>query len=144
MINLGNEIALQLADASVVALFGNLGAGKTTLAKGMISALTGTPIADITSPTFQYLAIYENERVVVHHFDLWRLERCDEFLLAGFDEFLTHGISIIEWPERIQEILPPSTMVIEIEHMDEGRRVIIGDGCEGVSWQSCKGPNLSV
>lgn len=119
----GAELATCLTDGRVVALYGELGVGKTTLAKGLISALTGVSCNEVTSPTFQYVAIYESPRGRVYHFDLWRLKNECEFLAAGFEEFLTDGIAIIEWPERIQRLLPSSTVMVHIESVGGTRSV---------------------
>jgi tRNA threonylcarbamoyladenosine biosynthesis protein TsaE len=66
--------------------FGDLGAGKTTFLKGMISALTGCSSAEITSPTFNYLHVYEG-KIPVYHFDLYRLTNAQQFKGAGFSEY---------------------------------------------------------
>ena len=125
MIACGTTIASMLQMPMIVELHGELGAGKTTLAKGIISALTGTPCHEITSPTFQYVAFYEGNNVRVSHFDLWRLTDATAFFQMGLDEFLTQGICLIEWPERIHQVLPPATMRISIEIASRGRLINI-------------------
>lgn len=99
---------LNLAQAPVVfLLFGQLGAGKTTLVKKLIKQLGIND--EITSPTFGYVNTYTNhkENLTIHHFDLYRFSTIDEFLMQGFDEYLEqkNAISIIEWPEIIQDFM---------------------------------------
>jgi len=124
MIAYGKDLASLMTESMTVALYGELGSGKTTLAKGIISSLTGTSEHDVTSPTFQYVHLYEGLERHIAHFDLWRLERKESFVASGFDE-LCVDLALIEWPERIRELLPRDTMVIVIEVMGEGRQVTV-------------------
>ena len=80
MMAFGASVSRAVQCPRVISLSGDLGAGKTTMAKGMISALTGILPSEITSPTFQYVHFYEGPHVAVAHFDLWRLNGIDEFL----------------------------------------------------------------
>jgi tRNA threonylcarbamoyl adenosine modification protein YjeE len=125
MMTCGEAIARTLHSPTVVALYGDLGAGKTTLAKGIISGLTGASPDEISSPTFQYVAFYEGHNVLVAHYDLWRLPDADSFFQMGLDEHLSRGICLIEWPERIHQMLSPSTMRISIDITAQGRVINI-------------------
>jgi tRNA threonylcarbamoyl adenosine modification protein YjeE len=118
----GQQFGKKLPSESVVALIGDLGAGKTTLAKGIISSLCGIPISSITSPTFQYVQFYDEG---VSHFDLWRLHNEEEFLNLGLEEYLAVGISLIEWPDRIRSLLPSDTLFVEMKVRGEGRELSI-------------------
>lgn len=118
----GRSIAGQLKPQAVVALYGDLGTGKTTLAKGMISALTGFETREIQSPTFTYMNLYDGNPPL-YHFDLYRLDGMERFLEMGFLDFLEgDGITLIEWPERITPLLPKETLKIHLKHTEEGRR----------------------
>jgi len=104
----------------VFALFGDLGTGKTTFAKGLIAGFTGIPEDEINSPTFTILNIYGSG---VCHFDLYRLKDSEEFLRRGFDEHLD-GLAVIEWAERIESILPKDAVRITLKHAGEKQREI--------------------
>jgi len=111
----GISYAQKLKQNSVLALKGGLGAGKTTFVQGLLQGLGIQDTAQ--SPTFTYLQIYEN----VFHFDLYRLKNEQDFVLLGFEEFLMGGITVIEWPERIPNLLPKNTQVIELSYLDRRR-----------------------
>ncbi|MCB1134949.1 MAG: tRNA (adenosine(37)-N6)-threonylcarbamoyltransferase complex ATPase subunit type 1 TsaE [Chlamydiia bacterium] len=103
---IGYELGKSISAPAVICLWGDLGAGKTTLSKGLVAGIAGVDTAEITSPTFTYLNVY-NGPCTAYHFDLYRLQDADEFLGMGFDEFLFgEGIACIEWPERIMDLLP--------------------------------------
>lgn len=113
-----------LQPGAIVALHGELGAGKTTFAKGVISELTRTPPQQISSPTFTLMNLYESD-FSVYHFDLYRLKSTDDFIHLGFlDFFDNNGICIIEWPEKISSFLPPNTFHVQLQHFDQGGRKI--------------------
>lgn len=123
--HLAQQIAKNLKPGDLIALQGDLGAGKTTFAKSLIAALIHEDEDHINSPTFTYLNIYENPGLVVYHFDLYRLESQQGFVEKGFTDFLnTDGICIIEWPERIAELLPPDAIKIEISSLGINMRKI--------------------
>jgi tRNA threonylcarbamoyladenosine biosynthesis protein TsaE len=116
----GVHFAQSLQGNEVVAFFGDLGSGKTTFLKGMISTLAKCKPDEITSPTFTYLHIYEGP---VFHFDLYRLSSSQQF--GEFSAYLQgEGICCIEWAEKIEELLPPQTIRISIQYSGENSRVI--------------------
>jgi len=122
MVFVGRKIAHSLISPSIVCLNGDLGSGKTTLAKGIISELSGVSSQEITSPTFQYVHLYEQ----VSHFDLWRLRDVSEFLGLGLDEHLFDRISLIEWPDRITPLIAPlDVLSINIQSVGDGRRIVV-------------------
>ena len=117
---IGRQIAQDLKANDVVALVGELGAGKTTLIKGI---LHDVPI--VASPTFTYLNIYPRT-LPVYHFDLYRISSEVDFIALGFEEYLENdGVCLIEWAENIIELLPKRTSFIKIWHLTESSRKIV-------------------
>lgn len=110
---LGRALAPLLRPGDVVALGGDLGAGKTALARAVIRRLT-TADEEVPSPTFTLLQIYETDDFSVWHFDLYRLERPDDALELDIDDAFAEGVSLIEWPERLGRLLPPSRLEITL------------------------------
>ena len=123
MIALGERISKDLPRRAVVLLEGNLGAGKTTLAKGIISGLGAAEPEDVTSPTFTLIHEYGEGRVC--HIDLYRLDRAEQVATLGLDEILDRkAVVLIEWGERFPQLLPDSRIEIRIEPLNEESRRI--------------------
>lgn len=121
----GIGFGAQLKAGDVVALFGPLGAGKTTFVKGVATALLAAYENEVSSPTFTYLHIYDRGQLPLYHFDLYRLSGSSDFLALGFEEFLeSGGICCIEWSERIDSLLPLSHYVISLDHLSPERRLL--------------------
>lgn len=122
--HLGAALAHELRSGEAICLYGPLGAGKSTLARALVRALT-TPDEDVPSPTFTLVQFYEAARLNVAHFDLYRLSSPDEAYEIGLDEALEDGAAVIEWPERLEGRLPPDRLdvVISLSEDDDGRRV---------------------
>jgi tRNA threonylcarbamoyladenosine biosynthesis protein TsaE len=114
---LGAAIARTLRAGETVCLSGQLGAGKSTLARALIRALTA-PDQEVPSPTFTLVQFYEGPRLKVAHFDLYRLTSPDEAYEIGLDEALEDGAAVIEWPERLQGRLPADRLDVEIAPID--------------------------
>ena len=132
---LGQVIAPLLAAGDSVLLYGPLGMGKSTLARGLIRALT-TPDEDVPSPTFTLVQFYDSEPPVAH-FDLYRLTRPEEAFEVGLDEALDEGCALIEWPERLGDdpgrMLGPDRLTITLAEDGEGRLATVsGAG----SWEA--------
>ena len=122
-IELGRRIARDLPHRAVVLLIGNLGAGKTTLAKGIVSALTPTEPEEVSSPTFTLIHEYGEARV--YHIDLYRLDTLQEVGTLGLDEiFDRDALVLIEWGERLPEILPKKRFEIRLTPLEADRRQI--------------------
>lgn len=125
--SIGVKIGKKLKAGSVICIHGDLGAGKTTLVKGIIFGINDTDPDLIQSPTFTYVNSYEpsdrnREALTVHHFDLYRIKDEKEFDQRGFSEFFTEdAICLIEWPERINH---QSFDQIHLEYMEENQRKI--------------------
>lgn len=117
----GFLLGQQVGMGSVVALFGDLGAGKTTFVKGFVQGASSHKPTDVTSPTFTYLHIYPP----VYHFDLYRLRSENDFLAMGFDEHLSSDhICCIEWSEKIASLLPSRTIRVHLTHAGDDKRHI--------------------
>lgn len=120
MARLGAAIAQALQPGEAVCLSGPLGAGKSTLARALVRALT-TPEEDVPSPTFTLVQFYDGPRLKITHFDLYRLTSADEAYEIGLDEALDDGAAVIEWPERLEGALPADRLDVEIALMNTGR-----------------------
>jgi tRNA threonylcarbamoyladenosine biosynthesis protein TsaE len=118
---LGTALGEALEPGTVVALVGELGAGKTRLVQAIVTAL-GVDRRDVSSPTFVLIQEYA-ARLPVYHFDAYRLRDIDEFLELGADELLgSGGVCLIEWADRVAEVLPRDRLQITIEIQSETAR----------------------
>ena len=118
----GQALAAALRPGDALCLHGGLGAGKTTLARAVIRALTTTE-EEVPSPTFTLVQSYEGRAFPLTHFDLYRLESGSEAFELGLEEALDEGAAIIEWPERLGVNLPPDRLDVELAIENDGRRV---------------------
>jgi tRNA threonylcarbamoyl adenosine modification protein YjeE len=116
---LGVAIAAGLQAGDVVALWGDLGAGKTTLARAILRALGVSE--DVPSPTFTLVQGYDTARFPVSHYDLYRLKSAAEMRELGFDDALEDGVALVEWPERAPEALPPDALHVRLSPALAGR-----------------------
>jgi tRNA threonylcarbamoyladenosine biosynthesis protein TsaE len=127
-IQLGREIAAWLPRRAVVLLIGNLGAGKTTLAKGIVSGLGAAEPEDVTSPTFTLIHEYGAR---VYHVDLYRLDRPEEVARLGLEEiFDRDAVVLIEWGERFPQLMPADRIEIRLEAGSADQRRIELTGIE--------------
>ena len=122
---LGAAVARALRQGEAVCLYGPLGAGKTTLARGLIRQLCGGE-EDIPSPTFTLVQTYDAPGMTLSHFDLYRIERPEELEELGLDDALDLGAAVIEWPERLGARLPTDRLDISLGMDGEGRRAELG------------------
>jgi len=125
MEEIGIELASILTDGMVVSLVGPLGAGKTTLTKGIAKGLLITDV--VVSPSYMIARAYQG-RMLMHHIDAYRVSTLEELAEVGLDDYLPpeRGVSIVEWPDRIEGLVDISTIQISIELLeDEDRRVSI-------------------
>ncbi len=114
VVRLAELIAFKLRPGDVVALSGDLGAGKTTLARALIAALMGEE-AEVPSPTFSLAQTYATPRLAVTHFDFYRLNSAEEAQELGFEEAAGRGAAIVEWPERAAALLPVSRIEVALD-----------------------------
>jgi len=120
------ELARSLAAGVCVALRGELGAGKTQFVRGLVGGLGG-PARAVSSPTFVLLNVYPGGRLTVYHLDAYRATGPGDFEAIGFPELLEQGgIVVVEWPERVAELIPADHVSVRIEVIDErSRRITI-------------------
>lgn len=109
-----SEIASNLSVGDVLCLYGTLGAGKTTLTQFLVEALGGN-VNEVTSPTFNILHIYDTTNGPVWHFDLYRLEEQKEVYELGIEDAFQNAITIIEWPEIVEGILPKHSIKVQLD-----------------------------
>ena len=120
MLELGSKIADYLPDAGVVFLTGDLGAGKTTLVRGVLQSLGHQGI--VKSPTYTLVEPYRVNGRDIYHFDLYRLADPEEIeYLGGRDYFNANSLCFIEWPAQAKGFLPAPDLNIELEHLRNGR-----------------------
>ncbi|PSQ96221.1 MAG: tRNA (adenosine(37)-N6)-threonylcarbamoyltransferase complex ATPase subunit type 1 TsaE [Bacteroidetes bacterium SW_9_63_38] len=122
---LGGTLADRLPPGSVVALYGDLGTGKTRLVKGIAEGLGLSPTG-VRSPTFTILHTYDEDRRPLHHFDAYRVQSPDEFVELGFEEYVSDetGLTCIEWADRVDSLLPPDALRLALTHEAPHRRRI--------------------
>ncbi len=125
-VSLGAALAREFSPPAVVLLIGNLGAGKTTLAKGIVEGLGAASPDDVSSPTYTLIHEYGGAaRAKVYHIDLYRLDRPEQLAALGLDEiFDTPAVVLLEWAERFPESLPPSRWEIRLIPQGEDARRI--------------------
>jgi N-acetylmuramate 1-kinase len=127
LVRLAALLALKLGRGDAVALRGEVGAGKTTFARALITALSGAGDAEVPSPTFSLAQVYETPRLTLAHFDFYRLASVDEAGELGFDEALERGAVLVEWPERAAELLPAARLEVQLSETGDAsvRRVTL-------------------
>ncbi len=130
-LDVGERLARTLRPGCVVALYGDLGAGKTHLAKGIARGLGAEP-DDVSSPTFTLVQEYAG-RLPIYHLDLYRIERPAELDGLGLDElFEGDGVCVVEWPERAEGRLPDDTIRLRLTHLGgDRRRIALMDAAAG-------------
>jgi len=113
-LSIAAEQAAWLESGDFVALAGDLGAGKTTFARGLIRALADSPELEAPSPTFTLMQVYEGARGPIVHADFYRLKSAAELVNLGWEDATADAITIVEWPERIPEALPANRLEVAI------------------------------
>lgn len=119
----GVRLADTLAEGSVIALCGTLGAGKTQITRGIVAGMNSE--ADVTSPTFTLVHEYRDGRLPVFHFDFYRMDHATEVIGIGWDDILAEpGVVIVEWADLFPDLLPPHTRWFQIDIQPDGSRLI--------------------
>ena len=119
-LDLGENISAHLTEGLLIFLKGDLGAGKTTLARGLISGLGY--VGSVKSPTYSLIEQYEFDEFTLNHFDLYRFTDPNEWLASGFQEYInSYDVTLIEWPEKSAEFLPKPDLEIELLYKNESR-----------------------
>lgn len=131
---LAGQLARILKRGDVVTLSGTLGAGKTSFARALIRARLGSE-TEVPSPTFNLLLTYESDPsdVPIYHYDMYRLEDPEEVFELDIEDALDHGISLIEWADRMGRYLPEDPLAVQIDFAlegPEGERLISFDGSD--------------
>ena len=124
---LGREIAEKLFPGAFIALFGDLGAGKTAFCRGVGEALG---VHDVMSPTFTIVQVHRGEGLPLFHFDAYRLGCSDELYDIGFDDYVAEqGIIVMEWPSNVEDALPDDRLEISITGNGDQPREIVLTAC---------------
>ena len=121
------SVSITVEQGDFFALLGPNGAGKTTLSRGLIQALLGAD-TEVPSPTYTLVQTYEAPDFDIWHFDLYRLEREADVWELGIEDAIENGLCLIEWPQRIESLLPDTALTIQIETKDDGRLAVLAGG----------------
>jgi tRNA threonylcarbamoyladenosine biosynthesis protein TsaE len=122
LLDFGRKLGGELDRGVVVALVGDLGAGKTTLAKAIASGLGVRET--ITSPTFTIIHEYDSGRLPFYHFDVYRLDDPEEMDILGWEDyFFGKGVTVVEWADKIPELIPQDAVCISISYADDNPKV---------------------
>ena len=125
--SLGSLLAQQITPPCIVYLEGDLGTGKTTLARGILRGFGYQ--GRVKSPTYTLLEPYELEHLACYHFDLYRLADAEELTFIGIEDLLREdAVLLVEWPERGRGVLPAADLAITIEVDGKGRRLLLRAG----------------
>jgi tRNA threonylcarbamoyladenosine biosynthesis protein TsaE len=123
--DLGRQLAAELKPGSIVLLRGDLGAGKTTLVKGIAEGFNAAEAADVTSPTFTLIHEYRGPEVTLYHIDLYRIDTQRELDTLALDDLMEpNTILLIEWGEKFERFARERDVEIAIEHKGGEERVI--------------------
>jgi len=126
---LAQRLGTRLRPGDLVALRGDLGAGKTALSRSLIRSVTG-PDAEVPSPTFTLVQVYDTVLGPLWHFDLYRLSGPDEVIELGWDDARAEAVILVEWPDRLGPLLPADRVEVELAHdgPDARRATLTGHG----------------
>lgn len=120
---LGRSLAQQLRPGDVLLLWGDLGAGKSELTRGIAEGLGVT--SPVTSPSFTILNVYDEGRMPLYHFDWYRLNSVEELYEMGMDEYLGgDGVAVVEWPSQCPEAIPETHLAIRLTPAGEDTREV--------------------
>ncbi|MBB4303573.1 hypothetical protein GGD81_002616 [Rhodobium orientis] len=141
---LAEDVAMALRKGDVIALYGDLGAGKTTFARYVLRALADDPELEVPSPTFTLAQGYDFGRLAVTHFDLYRLADPDELEEVGLDEAMLTGAALIEWPDRAEGRLPADRLELTLAERDDPNARTVTLSAPSGSWKTRLERSLSL
>lgn len=122
-IDLAAEVVVDHLTSKTVLLYGNMGTGKTTLIKSIVKVLGSDDI--VNSPTFAIVNEYQTAKDTIYHFDLYRIENEEDALNFGMDDYLSSkSWMFIEWPDKIQNLLPNDAAIVTIELNSDNSRTL--------------------
>jgi tRNA threonylcarbamoyl adenosine modification protein YjeE len=121
----GAALARRLRPGDAVLLSGDLGAGKTSLARAILRAAAKDPALEVPSPTFTLVQAYELSGLTISHLDLYRLAGGEELREIGFEEALERGAVLVEWPERAAAAMPADALAIRLSLANPGRQAVL-------------------
>jgi len=123
-LHIGRAIAKNMRKGDIICLRGNLGSGKTVLAKGIAEGL-GIRRSNVISPSFVLLRVHGQGRFPLYHFDLYRLVDPEDILALGYEEYLYgEGVAVIEWADRLSYLAPPECMQVELSFREDSKRLL--------------------
>ena len=117
---IGKLLAKECVEGDYLALYGDMGSGKTVFMRGFVGALV--PSARVSSPTYAILNVYEGENINVNHFDMYRITSEDDLYSTGYEDVIKKGITVCEWSENIEEFLPDTYLKLVFEKLGENKR----------------------
>ncbi|MBQ1227222.1 MAG: tRNA (adenosine(37)-N6)-threonylcarbamoyltransferase complex ATPase subunit type 1 TsaE [Alistipes sp.] len=125
--NVAEQIISSLDGRNVVLFRGGMGAGKTTLISRIVAQLGAEDT--VTSPTFALVNEYEGaDKMLIYHFDFYRIDKIEEVFDLGYEEYFYSGdLCLVEWPEKIEALIPDDVMTVKIEVEDDGQRIFTID-----------------
>ena len=118
MINKAMKTISKSEQGDVIFLEGDLGAGKSVFARALIRHLTENPDMEVPSPTFTLVQTYDSALAPLWHFDLYRIEDADDIFELGWEEAITEGIAIVEWPQRLDYLAPPDRLTVRLSPLE--------------------------
>ena len=123
--SLGAKFGKTLKPGTVVALIGELGTGKTVFTKGIAKALDVKNYEYVNSPSFVIVKEYASKKTPLYHFDLYRLKSSEDLDTVGYKEyFYSKGISVVEWADRVPDVLPERHVTVKFKHLGKNKRQI--------------------
>ncbi len=117
-------LAGTLRPGDAILLSGPLGAGKSTFARALLRAACADPAMEVPSPTYTLVQTYDAPGLILHHYDLWRLDGPDALAELGWDDART-GVVLVEWPDRLGALAPEDAMQVTLELDGDARRLTI-------------------
>ncbi len=118
-------MAEHLKTGDFVGLSGDLGTGKTVIAREIIRTISGHADEEVASPTFNLVLVYSYPHMSIWHFDLYRIRSPEETFELGLEDALAEGIALVEWPDRLGDLFPGDRFDIHLEHDDTARTAML-------------------